>query len=114
MSRGGRRRFDQDGLAGAQPRTQRQRADAPEGHGVHGAARLLAQPPAARGLASKRRHHALVYDNPSDNYIVNLQRGALEARGVYDYSLLSASATTTRPTSPRSSCRACASTPRPG
>ncbi|WP_354687207.1 LacI family DNA-binding transcriptional regulator [Cupriavidus necator] len=45
--------------------------------------------PSARGLASKRTNIiALVYDNPSDNYIVNLQRGALDACGVYDYSLL--------------------------
>lgn len=53
-------------------------------------ARLGYRPnPAARGLASRRTNIiALVYDNPSDNYIVNLQRGALEACSVYDYSLL--------------------------
>jgi LacI family transcriptional regulator len=53
-------------------------------------ARLGYQPnPSARGLASKRTNIiALVYDNPSDNYVVNLQRGALEACGIYDYSLL--------------------------
>lgn len=45
--------------------------------------------PAARGLASNRTNIiALVYDNPSDNYVVNLQRGALEACSRYDYSLL--------------------------
>jgi LacI family transcriptional regulator len=45
--------------------------------------------PSARGLASNRTNIiALVYDNPSDNYVVNLQRGALDACGVYDYSLL--------------------------
>ncbi|MGL6157370.1 MAG: LacI family DNA-binding transcriptional regulator, partial [Ralstonia mannitolilytica] len=45
--------------------------------------------PAARRLASKRADIiALVYDNPSDNYIVNIQHGALEACRALDYSLL--------------------------
>ncbi|AKZ29368.1 MULTISPECIES: LacI family DNA-binding transcriptional regulator [Ralstonia solanacearum species complex] len=45
--------------------------------------------PAARRLASKRADIiALVYDNPSDNYIVNIQHGALEACQALDYSLL--------------------------
>lgn len=53
-------------------------------------ARLGYQPnPAARGLARNRTNIiALVYENPSDNYVVNLQRGALEACSRYDYSLL--------------------------
>lgn len=45
--------------------------------------------PAARRLASRRADIiALVYDNPSDNYIVNIQHGALEACQALDYSLL--------------------------
>lgn len=45
--------------------------------------------PAAPRLASKRADIiALVYDNPSDNYIVNIQHGALEACQALDYSLL--------------------------
>jgi LacI family transcriptional regulator len=45
--------------------------------------------PSARRLASKRSDLImLVYDNPSDNYLINIQQGALDACRRYFYSLL--------------------------
>jgi LacI family transcriptional regulator len=45
--------------------------------------------PSARRLASKRSDLImLVYDNPSDNYLINIQHGALDACKRYFYSLL--------------------------
>lgn len=53
-------------------------------------ASLKYQPnPSARRLASKRSDLIMmVYDNPSDNYLINLQHGALDACKRYFYSLL--------------------------
>ncbi|WP_370681922.1 LacI family DNA-binding transcriptional regulator [Comamonas sp. GB3 AK4-5] len=53
-------------------------------------AALKYQPnPAARRLASKRSDLLmLVYDNPSDNYLINVQHGALDACKQHFYSLL--------------------------
>lgn len=45
--------------------------------------------PSARRLASKRSDLImLAYDNPSDNYLINVQQGALDACKRYFYSLL--------------------------
>lgn len=55
----------------------------------------------------------LVYDNPSDNYLINIQQGALDACKRYFYSLLLHPATTARPTRPRRSNSPRASTPAP-
>lgn len=45
--------------------------------------------PAARSLASSRSYFiALVYDNPSASYLMDLQKGALEACRDWGYSLL--------------------------
>ncbi|AJC22567.1 LacI family DNA-binding transcriptional regulator [Pandoraea pulmonicola] len=45
--------------------------------------------PSARRLASKRSDLImLVYDNPSDNYLINVQQGALDACKRYFHSLL--------------------------
>ena len=38
--------------------------------------------------ASAPTSSALVYDNPSDNYLINIQQGALDACRRYFYSLL--------------------------
>lgn len=70
--------------------------------------------PSARRLASKRSDLImLVYDNPSDNYLINIQQGALDACKRYFYSLLLHPATTARPTWPRRSNSRRASTPVP-
>jgi len=57
---------------------------------VEAMALLNYQPnPSARRLASKRSDLIMmVYDNPSDNYLINLQHGALDACKRYFYSLL--------------------------
>jgi len=45
--------------------------------------------PSARRLASKRSDLIMmVYDHPSDNYLINLQRGALDVCKRYFHSLL--------------------------